>query len=61
MLNFLRIDHSATDALDWGTLVIYTCTRNCHVPNESYVDELLWRQEFSRDGLQDRIAPQPTK
>ncbi|RKP28117.1 programmed cell death protein 2 [Syncephalis pseudoplumigaleata] len=59
MLNFLRIDHAATDALDWGTLVVYTCTRNCHVPDESYMDELVWRQEFSRDGLQDRIAPSP--
>ncbi|KAI9596358.1 programmed cell death protein 2 [Syncephalis fuscata] len=59
ILNFLRIDHSASDALDWGTLAIYTCTRNCHVPDEAYVDELIWRQEFSRDGLQDRVTARP--
>ncbi|KAJ3014875.1 Programmed cell death protein 2 [Thoreauomyces humboldtii] len=54
LLNHLDVDHSTADALDWGTVVVYSCAANCH-PGDGrpYVEELVWRQMFSEDGMGD--------
>ncbi|CAB4476007.1 hypothetical protein RhiirA5_356324 [Rhizophagus irregularis] len=51
LLNYLEIDHLQQSSLDWGTLFIYSCKYNCHVENMYYINEILWRQNFSDDGL----------
>lgn len=39
-----RIDNCNAD---WGTLIVYTCSKGC-VPAESgYVEEFIWKQDFS--------------
>ncbi|RUS22173.1 programmed cell death protein 2 [Endogone sp. FLAS-F59071] len=51
LLNYLNINHTSTDSLDWGTLLVYTCKDNCHVPGLYYAEEILWRQDFSEEGV----------
>ncbi|RKP08862.1 programmed cell death protein 2, partial [Thamnocephalis sphaerospora] len=58
LLNYLHIDHAAAESLDWGTLALFTCSRNCHVAGAAYVQEVLWRQDFSSHGMQDRFQQQ---
>lgn len=50
ILNFLQIDHSQKDALDFGTLIIYSCQNSCSSKIE-FMKEFCWRQEFSSDGI----------
>ncbi|KAL1919289.1 uncharacterized protein VTP21DRAFT_1982 [Calcarisporiella thermophila] len=51
LLTFLGIDHSHTDALDFGTLIVYSCKDNCHAPHQPLVEEAVWLQNFSEDGM----------
>jgi pre-rRNA-processing protein TSR4 len=51
LLNYLEVDHLQEGSLDWGTLLVYSCKDNCHVENMCYINEILWRQSFSEDGL----------
>ncbi|RIA89022.1 programmed cell death protein 2 [Glomus cerebriforme] len=51
LLNYLEVDHLQQGSLDWGTLLVYSCKYNCHVENIYYISEILWRQNFSDDGL----------
>ncbi|KAK9764666.1 hypothetical protein K7432_007653 [Basidiobolus ranarum] len=50
LLHFLKIDYTNSDSIDWGTLIIYSCPDNCDI-EESYVQESIWRQDFSLDGI----------
>jgi len=52
MLNHLAIDHSATDALDFGTVLVYSCKDNCHIEGKYYQHEVALVQHFSEDGMQ---------
>ncbi|KAF9151268.1 Programmed cell death protein 2 [Linnemannia schmuckeri] len=52
MLNYLGIDHSAEDALDFGTVLVYSCKENCHVEGKHYQPEIAIVQYFSEDGMQ---------
>ncbi|KAG0268563.1 Programmed cell death protein 2 [Linnemannia exigua] len=52
MLNYLGIDHSAADALDFGTVLVYSCKENCHVEGKHYQHEVAIVQHFSEDGMQ---------
>lgn len=36
--------------LDWGLLNILTCVKNCK-SEKGFVEEYLWRQEVSQEGL----------
>ncbi|KAG9301675.1 hypothetical protein G9A89_016746 [Geosiphon pyriformis] len=50
LLNYLDIDHTQPNSLDWGTLLVYTCKQNCHVNKETnYVQEIIWRQVFTEE------------
>ncbi|KAF9926898.1 Programmed cell death protein 2 [Linnemannia zychae] len=52
LLNYLGIDHSAPDALDFGTVLVYSCKENCHVEGKHYQPEIAIVQHFSEDGMQ---------
>jgi hypothetical protein len=43
-------DIGGKEELDWGVLNILTCTVNCQ-SMEGFVEEHLWRQEVSMEGL----------
>ncbi|KAG0023606.1 Programmed cell death protein 2 [Podila clonocystis] len=52
LINYLAIDHSASDALDFGTVLVYSCKENCHVAGKHYQHEIALAQHFSEDGMQ---------
>lgn len=45
LLNHLDID-SLEDSIDWGTLIVYTCSNSCDVDGQ-YKEEFVWKQDFS--------------
>lgn len=49
LLNYLGVD-SVEDSLDWGTVAIYTCTKNCD-NGPPYHQEFAWKQDFTDTGL----------
>ncbi|CAG8544464.1 2444_t:CDS:2 [Acaulospora morrowiae] len=51
LLNYLDIDNTKKDSLDWGSIFVYSCRNNCHVNNMYYIEEFLWRQDFSEEGV----------
>jgi len=51
ILNLLCMDDTSKNALDFGTILVYTCEQNCDT-NGVYLTEFLWRQDFSNDGIQ---------
>ncbi|CAO3598547.1 unnamed protein product [Absidia cylindrospora] len=51
LLNFLGVSHVATDSLDWGSLYVYTCKRNCDLHDQVFVPEFIWKQDFSTDSM----------
>ncbi|ELU01157.1 hypothetical protein CAPTEDRAFT_54196, partial [Capitella teleta] len=44
MLNHLKVDR-LDSSLDWGTLVVYTCSESCDI--EGYAEEYVFKQDFS--------------
>lgn len=59
LLNFLGVSHVAVDSLDWGSLYVYTCKENCTLGNGVYAEEIIWKQDFSQDGMQ--LGPEEAK
>jgi pre-rRNA-processing protein TSR4 len=55
MLNFLNIDHRDSSAIDWGTLVVFTCSNDCDAAQNSFSREHLYRQHFNKAGMGDSI------
>ena len=51
LLNFLRLDDSQVDSIDWGTLAVFTCPNSCEKEGQKYYNEFLWRQNFSSIGM----------
>ncbi|XP_076320723.1 programmed cell death protein 2-like isoform X2 [Tachypleus tridentatus] len=45
LLNYLNMDE-LEDSVDWGTLVVYTCSVSCE-EGPVYHPEFLWKQDFS--------------
>jgi pre-rRNA-processing protein TSR4 len=55
LLNYLKLDHSDANVLDWGTLLIFTCSKSCSLGGKP-TKEALWRQMFTQDGItEDKI------
>lgn len=52
LLNYIGVNHIAVDSLDWGSLFIYTCKQNCALGKDVFAEEVLWKQDFSADGMQ---------
>lgn len=59
LLNFLGVNHVAVDSLDWGALYVFTCKENCTLGNGVYAEEIIWKQDFSQDGMQ--LGPEEAK
>jgi pre-rRNA-processing protein TSR4 len=55
LLSYLQLDNTNQDALDWGTLLVYTCSSHCDGANGSYAEEVVICQQFSSQGLGDSI------
>ncbi|KAI9332373.1 programmed cell death protein 2 [Obelidium mucronatum] len=60
LLNHLSIDHASDKALDFGTVVVYTCPDHCQPVDakgapQVYMEEVAFHQNFSSMGLNDRI------
>ncbi|KAJ3104303.1 Programmed cell death protein 2 [Phlyctochytrium planicorne] len=58
LLSHLEIDHSNPDALDWGVVVVFTCSALCQPTDGTgkpltYVEELVFQQPFSAASVQD--------
>lgn len=47
LLNSLCVDSTGA-SVDWGTLVVYTCSASCN-HDEQYCPEVIWKQDFSSD------------
>ncbi|PIA18229.1 hypothetical protein COEREDRAFT_71022 [Coemansia reversa NRRL 1564] len=53
MLNHLLLDTADPASIDWGTLLVYSCPKNCTdgIHNQAgtltYTPEIVWRQNFS--------------
>lgn len=47
LLYYLKLDVVGKETLDWGTLVVYMCEKSCSVEGVHYVEEVLWKQDFS--------------
>lgn len=45
LLSHLDVDR-LDDSLDWGTLCVYTCSKNCSISN-NYHPEFLWKQDYA--------------
>jgi pre-rRNA-processing protein TSR4 len=52
LLNYIGVNHVAVDSLDWGSLFVYTCKQNCALGKDVFAQEVLWKQDFSQDGMQ---------
>ena len=46
LLNYLEVDSLSESTIDWGTLVVYTCGKNCS-EGDPYHKEFIWKQDFS--------------
>lgn len=46
ILLYLSLD-SVEESPDWGTLLIYTCSKSCEAGTDAYIQEFLWKQDFS--------------
>ncbi|KAJ2451383.1 hypothetical protein EV183_003660 [Coemansia sp. RSA 2336] len=51
MINYLSIDSVDPNSIDWGTLLVYTCSRNCSSSSAKYIEEVICRQQFSSHGI----------
>ncbi|KAI9261127.1 programmed cell death protein 2 [Sporodiniella umbellata] len=56
LLNYIGVNHIASDSLDWGSLYIYSCKANCSAGNDGYAEEVVWKQDFSSEGV--HLGPQ---
>lgn len=53
ILTHLELDHTASNALDFGSLFVYSCSNKDCVPDLAFVEECVWKQDFSLDGMGD--------
>ena len=46
LLYYLKLDTVSEPSIDWGTLLVFTCTASCDL-GPGYHEEILWKQDFS--------------
>ncbi|KAI3644578.1 hypothetical protein MP228_010742 [Amoeboaphelidium protococcarum] len=54
ILNYLGLDHRDAKSLDFGSIMIYTCSQSCDLSG-GCAEEIAWHQPFSSNGMQDSI------
>ncbi|GAV06557.1 hypothetical protein RvY_16523 [Ramazzottius varieornatus] len=55
ILNYLDQEESLTEGLDFGTILVYTCSRNCHSESIKYQPEFAWVQPVQSEGRGPRV------
>jgi len=50
-INLDSVDHS----IDWATVIIYTCSRNCSIEGGKYAREYAFKQDFNVSPVVNRI------
>ena len=45
LISHLKLD-DVGESIDWGTILIYTCSQNCAIGN-AYSKEYAWKQDFT--------------
>ena len=51
LLNHLGLNHADPNSLDFGVICIYTCHQNCDISPLNYVEEYIYRQDCSNEGM----------
>ena len=51
ILNLLNLNHLDENVLDFGTLIVYSCFNSCQPKELDYIEECIWKQDFSSHGL----------
>ena len=50
LLYYLKLDTVSDASVDWGTLLIYSCSLSCTTTESvqsSYTTDVVWKQDFS--------------
>ncbi|KAH6562057.1 hypothetical protein BASA62_009390 [Batrachochytrium salamandrivorans] len=55
LLQNIGIDHTDWNALDWGTVLLYTCTSSCQPKDIRFIEEAVAVQNFSQAGMGDLV------
>jgi pre-rRNA-processing protein TSR4 len=49
----LELDNKDPNAIDWGTIIFYTCSKHCDGANGNFSEEFFIKQDFSSAGVGD--------
>ena len=50
----MKVD-SLEASIDWGTLIVYTCSQDCIKEGVVYQEEFVWKQDFCETGVPANI------
>ena len=47
LLYYLKLDVVSDASVDWGTVLIYSCSESCTADSCSYINDFVWKQDIS--------------